>query len=250
MIVLIFTGTGLSEAEQQTKELKIHELFNGKEGTMVLKDLNNNKIYVYNKNRTMERFTPESTFKVPNALIGLQTKAVRDEYEVKRWDGVVRQFETWNRDHSLASAMRESAIWFYQDMARDIGVTNMQEYVDKLEYGNKDISGGIDSFWLDSTLKISAIEQAGFIESLVKEKLPIEKMHQKTVKRMMIQDDEDKYVLHGKTGTRLSDYGLGWYVGYVETSKNTWVFAVNIDGSGTEAKNIAIETLKKQKILK
>ncbi len=67
---------------------------------------------------------------------------------------------------------------------------------------------------------------------------------------MMIQDDEDNYVLHGKTGTRLSDYGLGWYVGYVVTSKKTWIFAVNIDGSGTEAKNIAIETLKKQKIIK
>nr|WP_310258186.1 class D beta-lactamase [Fictibacillus barbaricus] len=250
MFVLVFTGTGISNAEQQTKKLKIHELFNGKEGTMVLKNLNNNKIYVYNENRASERFTPESTFKVPNALIGLQTKAVRDEYEVKRWDGVLMQFETWNRDHSLASAMRESAIWYYQDMARDIGETNMQEHVNKFEYGNKDISGGIDSFWLDSTLKISAIEQADFIEKLVKEKLPIEKKHQKTVKRMMIQNDEDNYLLHGKTGTRLSDYGLGWYVGYVVTSKKTWVFAVNIDGSGTEAKNIAIETLKKQKIIK
>jgi beta-lactamase class D len=248
--VLVFSETDVSDAQQQTKELKIQELFNGKEGTMVLENLKNNKKYVYNQKRSIERLTPESTYKVPNALIGLQTNAVRDEYEVKRWDGVVRQFETWNRDHSLASAMRESAIWFYQDMARDIGATNMQEYINKIEYGNKDISGGIDSFWLDSSLKISAVEQVDFMERLVKEKLPFEKKHQKTVKRMMIQDEQDSYVLHGKTGTRLSDFGLGWYVGFVETKKEKWVFAVNINGSGNEAKNIGIETLKKQKIIK
>lgn len=173
-----------------------------------------------------------------------------DEYEVKRWDGVVRQFETWNRDHSLASAMRESAIWFYQDMARDVGDTRMRDYMNRMKYGNQDISRGIDSFWLDSSLKISAVEQVDFLEKLVKEKLPFEEKHQKTVKRIMIQDDQDIYTLHGKTGTRLSDFGLGWYIGFVETKKGTWLFAVNINGSGTEAKNIAIETLKQQNIIK
>jgi beta-lactamase class D len=248
--MLVFSGTAKSDADQQSKELEIQELFKGKEGTMVLKNLKTKQTYLYNKERSKKRLTPESTFKVPNALIGLQTNAVRDEYEVKRWDGVVREFETWNRDHSLASAMRESAIWFYQDMARDIGENRMQDYVNRMEYGNHDISGGIDLFWLDSSLKISAVEQADFMEELVKENLPFEEKHQKTVKRMMIQDDQDEYIVHGKTGTRLSDFGLGWYVGFIETKKDTLVFAVNINGSGSEAKNIAIETLKQQRIIK
>ncbi|QNG59199.1 class D beta-lactamase [Metabacillus idriensis] len=248
--ILVFSGAGVSGAQQKPEELKIQELFNGKEGTMLLENLKTDKTYVYNKVRSTKRFTAESTFKVPNALIGLQTKAVGDEYEVKRWDGVVRQFETWNRDHSLASAMRESAIWFYQDMARDVGDTRMRDYMNRMKYGNQDISGGIDSFWLDSSLKISAVEQVDFLEKLVKEKLPFEEKHQKTVKRIMIQDDQDIYTLHGKTGTRLSDFGLGWYIGFVETKKGTWLFAVNINGSGTEAKTIAIETLKQQNIIK
>lgn len=248
--MLVITGTTVSGAGQQTKELKIKELFKGKEGTMVLKNLKTPQLYLYNQRRSVIRFTPESTYKVPNALIGLQTSAVRDEYEVKRWDGVVRQFESWNRDHSLASAMRESAIWFYQDMARDIGETRMQEFINNMEYGNQDISGGIDLFWLDSSLKISAVEQVDFMEKLVQENLPFEEKNQKTVKRMMVQDEQDNYTLHGKTGTRLSDFGLGWYIGFVETRKDIWVFAVNINGSGTEAKNIAIETLKQQKIIK
>ncbi|MGG3888578.1 class D beta-lactamase [Metabacillus fastidiosus] len=251
LVMLTFIGTTkVADAkEEKIKELKIEDLFKGKDGTMVLKKLKNNKVYVYNKERSKKRFTPESTFKVPNALIGLQVSAVRDEYEVKRWDGVVREFENWNRDHSLASAMRESAIWFYQDMARDIGETRMQEKIRILEYGNQDLTGRIDSFWLDSSLKISALEQINFMENLVEEKLPFEEKHQKTVKRMMIQDEQDDYTLHGKTGTRLSDFGLGWYVGFINTKEDIWILAVNINGSGTEAKNITVETLKQMGII-
>lgn len=250
-IVLAFTSFSSTPGAEgkKTKELHIEQLFDGRDGTMVLKNLKNNQMYVYNRERSEERFTPESTFKVPNSLIGLETGAVRDEYEVKRWDGVIREFESWNRDHTLASAIRESAIWFYQDMARDIGVTNMEKFVNQIGYGNRDISGGIDEFWLDSTLEISAIEQVEFIESLVEEDLPFTEKNQKTVKRIMIQDEQDEYTLHGKTGTRLSDMGLGWYVGFIETEKETWVFAVNLDGSGTVAKKITMETLKEMGII-
>ncbi|MBU8732178.1 class D beta-lactamase [Cytobacillus oceanisediminis] len=251
-VLLLLTGTGAGAlgGKENTKDLHIEEAFAGTEGTMVLKSLKNDKVYVYNKERSKERLTPESTFKVANALIGLETAAVRDEYEVKRWDGVEREFESWNRDHSLASAMRESAIWFYQDLARTIGEKKMQEYVSNIQYGNQDISGGIDAFWLDSSLKISAAEQADFIEKLVEEELPFSQKNQKTVKRMMIQDEQDQFILHGKTGSRLSDMGLGWYVGFIETEKETWVFSVNIDGTGTEAKNIAVEVLKEKRIMK
>ncbi|KPB06693.1 beta-lactamase [Bacillus sp. CHD6a] len=249
---MLIGGTGASAIAEQknTKNLDIEGLFNGKEGTMVLKNLKNEQVYVYNKERSKERFTPESTFKIANALIGLETSAVRDEYEVKRWDGVGRQFENWNRDHSLASAMRESAIWYYQDLARTIGKAEMQENVNKMNYGNQDISGGIDTFWLDSSLEISAFEQTCFIEKLVEEELPFTEKNIKTVKRMMIQDEQDVYTIHGKTGTRLSDMRLGWYVGFIENEKGIWVFAVNIDGSGTEAKNIAVEVLKEKDIIR
>lgn len=251
-MILVFTGLSAETNAEvlKIKRLMIEGLFNGKDGTMVLKNLKNDNIYVYNRERSTKELTPESTFKVPNSLIGLETGAVRDEYEVKRWDGVIREFEGWNRDHSLASAMRESAIWYYQDMARDIGTNKMQNYINQMEYGNGDISGGIDKFWLDSTLKISASEQVDFMEDLVEEELPFNEKNQKTVKRMMIQDEQDGFTLHGKTGTRLSDMGLGWYVGFVENDKGIWVFAVNIDGSGTEAKNIAVEVLKEKGIIR
>ncbi|WP_424321673.1 class D beta-lactamase [Hazenella coriacea] len=243
------TGSIQAASGKADKELDVDELFKGIDGTMVIKDLDTDNLYIYNPDRSKQTFTPESTFKVPHSLIGLEEKAIIDEYEVKRWDGVIREFETWNRDHSLASAMRYSAIWFYQDMAKDIGNERMQHNLTKMNYGNKDISGGLDTFWLDSSLKISAQEQVEFLEQLVEEKLPYQEQNLKTVKRIMINDEQNEYTLYGKTGTRLSDLGLGWYVGFIKTKNKTWVFATNIDGSGTIAKNITIDCLKEMKII-
>jgi beta-lactamase class D len=231
------------------KELPVEQLFQGVSGTTVIKNLKTDKIYIYNLKRSSERFTPESSFKVPNALIGLEEHAVEDEYEVKRWDGVVREFDVWNRDHTLASAMRHSAIWYYQALARDIGSDRMQSNLNRIQYGNQDIGGGIDKFWLNSSLTISAQEQAQFMEKLVEESLPFHEQTMKTVKRIMIDNEQDDYTIHGKTGTRLSDLGLGWYIGYVETGSAAWVFATNVDGSGTTAKAITLECLEQLNIL-
>ncbi len=251
-LLLVFTmgQTGAEAKEHKEKELHdVEKLLKGKDGTIILRNLKG-KTFVYNQERSKERFTPESTFKVPNALIGLQTSTIRDEYEVKRWDGTIREFENWNRDHTLASGMKHSVIWYYQDMARDIGKKQMQHYMNLLDYGNQDISGGIDTFWLDSSLEITAREQIDFIHKLVKEQLPFAEKYQKTVKRMMIEDEQDEYTLYGKTGTRLSDLGLGWYIGFITTTKEKWVFATNIDGTGSEAKNVILAVLKQKDIIR
>lgn len=237
MTLLIFgTAAGLlagadAASEKKIRELSVDHLFKGKnvQGTIVLKNLKTNKMYAYNLKRSKKRFTPESTFKVPHALIGLEEKAVEDEYDVKRWDGTVREIDEWNKDHTLGSGMRHSVIWYYQAMARDIGKKKMQYHLNQMKYGNQDISGEIDEFWLDSSLQISAQEQIAFMEKLVKEQLPFHKQTMKTVKRIMIEDEQDHYTIHGKTGTRLSDLGLGWYIGFVETKKDTWVFAANVE---------------------
>lgn len=246
---LLFVGTSgsaalsVNAASKDTK-LPCAEMFQDNQGTLIVKNIKTDRIYVCNPERSKQQFTPESSFKVPNALIGLEEGAVLDEYDVKRWDGIVRPFETWNRDHSLASALRASAIWYYQAMARDIGNDRMKSNIERIHYGNMDISGGIDTFWLNSSLKISAEEQVNFMEDLVEETLPFQEQTMKTVKRIMIDNDQDTYTVHGKTGTRLSDTGLGWYVGYVERGKTNWVFATNVDSSGTTAKVITLKALK------
>ncbi|MFP7233048.1 class D beta-lactamase [Bacillus subtilis] len=241
----VHAATSGQEKHLNVSQMNVDDEFKDTVGTFILHDVQKDKTFVYNRKWANKRQTPQSTFKVVNALIGLQVQAVRDEYDVKRWDGVKREFETWNRDHTLGSAMRESAIWYYQALARDIGEQRMKTWLHTLSYGNEDISGGIDQFWLQSSLTISPLEQEAFLEKLVKEELPFDKSVMKTVKRMMIQEEGDHYTLYGKTGTRLTDMGLGWFVGFIKTEHGSYIFVTNVDDSGTKAKNITVNILKK-----
>ncbi|WP_232698744.1 class D beta-lactamase [Brevibacillus daliensis] len=232
--------------------IDVQEFFPDGEGTFIIRDLKENETFVYNQERANIPQAPESTFKIANALIGLQVKAVEDEYSIKKWDGVARDLEVWNKDHTLGSAMKHSVVWYYQALARDIGNQRMKEWLTKLSYGNADISGGIDSFWLNSSLKISPMQQVIFLEKLYKDTLPLDKKVMKTVKRTMIVDEGDTYTLYAKTGTR-NNPSVGWYVGFLTTEDRTYVFATNVDAdknpASAKAKEITTKIFQKYKLL-
>ena len=56
---------------------------------------------------------PASTFKIPNTLIALEEGVIKDQFEVIKWDGVVRQYAPWNADQTLATAFSRSCVWCY-----------------------------------------------------------------------------------------------------------------------------------------
>lgn len=235
-----------SSIEGTSPNWSVDEFMKEREGTFVIQEVKEKSPWVYNKKRAEERFAPQSTFKVANALIGLQTGAVKDEYDIKYWDGVKREIDNWNKDHTLGSGMRDSVVWYYQAMARDIGEKRMNHWVKAIHYGNKDISGGIDQFWLSSTLRISPIEQVRFLKQLYEETLPFDLKNMRTVKRMMVQEEEKHATLYGKTG---SGSGIGWYVGFIKHENKTYIFATNIEGTGIEAKEITYRILKKYHLI-
>ncbi|MEP6511448.1 MAG: class D beta-lactamase [Dokdonella sp.] len=203
-------------------------------GTALILDEQANRYLVFDRKRAESRFSPASTFKLFNALVALDTGAVKDEYEVIRWDGVKRHFDNWNRDQSLASAMKFSAVWFYQEIARRAGSLRMQGWIDKTGYGNRDIGGSIDRFWLSGQLRISAVEQIAFLHRLAAGTLPFSARAQETVRRISMVDSAPDYVLRGKTGWAVSEdtaraLDLGWFVGWVERGGRRWFFAINVD---------------------
>ena len=246
IILMTFCSSQPSSTEARSPAWSVDEFFKNREGTFVIQEVKEKSPWVYNKKRAKEQFAPQSTFKVANALIGLQTGAVRDEYDIKYWDGVKREIDNWNRDHTLGSGMRDSVVWYYQAMARDIGEERMNHWVKAIHYGNKDISGGIDQFWLSSTLQISPIEQVRFLKQLYEETLPFDLKNMRTVKRMMVQEEEKHATLYGKTG---SGSGIGWYVGFIKHEHKTYIFATNIKGTGIEAKDITYRILKKYHLI-
>lgn len=211
------------------------------DASAVILDLNSSKRVVFGK-RENERCLPCSTFKILNSLIALEVKALEDENESIKWDGVVREYEAWNRDHSMHSAIAVSAVWFYQEMARRIGSKRMAEYVSSVKYGNMDTSRTLVDFWLGSgSLAVSPNEQIDFLSKLVRNDLPFSQHNIKKVKDIMTIEKKEGRRIAAKTG---SCNGVGWFVGFVENGQNVKVFAFNIKGkgaSGAEAKRIALD---------
>jgi len=190
----------------------------------------------YNPKRCAERFSPCSTFKIPNSLIGLETGVIPDADHVIRWDGVQRDRKELNRDHDLRSAIRFSVVWYYQELARRVGAERMQSFLDAIPYGNRDMSAGLTTFWLGSSLAISADEQIDFLGRLMDGTLPFSKRSQDIVKEITIQREWPDVVYRGKTGSTRGEEGgldLGWYVGAVSRPDGVTLFAVNISGHGT-----------------
>jgi beta-lactamase class D len=226
--------------------------FKGYNACFVINDMKNNKYYFYNKQQCNEMMTPCSTFKILNSLIGLQTRVLKDENTMFKWDGTKYPIESWNQDHTLKSAIANSVVWYYKKVAAEVGEKRMQEYLDKVGYGNKDISGGITRFWLHSTLLISPLDQVKFLTRLYREKLPFSKRNMEIVKSIIILKKEDNFTFSGKTGsawnTETSSYYLGWFLGYVNYDGHEYTFCANIrasaDASGPKAKELCILILK------
>jgi beta-lactamase class D len=198
------------------------------EGTIVVLDERTNPVaaWVYGEERSRKRFSPASTFKIPHVLFALDAGAVRDEFQVFRWDSVQRTIGSWNRDHDLRSSMRNSVVWVYQQIARELGEQREREYLQQTAYGNADASGGEDGFWLDGNLRISPQEQVAFLRRLYLNELPFRVEHQRLVKDIMIVEAGRDWILRAKTGW---DGHIGWWVGWVERPDGPVFFALNID---------------------
>lgn len=197
------------------------------------------RVASFGTERAGERMPPCSTFKIPNALIGLETGVVADEKAFFKWHGVKRMAPEWNRDQTLASAFAVSAVWCFQEIAQRIGAERMKRWVDAFDYGNRDTSGGLTTFWLGSTLRISPLEQTEFLRRLVLGRLPVSERSMRIVRRMMVLSRERGVTFAGKTG---SDWDpvrkrtiLGWFVGYVIADRHPYVFATQIRGGESPA---------------
>lgn len=121
-----------------------------------------------------EQTSPASTFKVPHALIALDTGVVTDPEAQAKWDGTkYPHMPNWQRDHNLRTAIYESVVWFFQGTARKIGRERMQEYLRAFEYGNATVEGPIDMFWLrEESLRVSPPQTLRFWAALYTDTLP------------------------------------------------------------------------------
>ena len=226
-------------------------------GTFVLYDESAGAYTVFNEAQSHKRLTPCSTFKIYNSLAGLEAKVLdrEDAKTLLKWDGIKRDRDAVNKDHTLASATKDSVVWYFQDLASRIGVERMQLFLDKISYGNRDISGGLTAFWLGSSLQISAREQVDVLHKLYSGQLPVLPEDIEVLKKNITLSEDRGVRFMGKTGSGFQDgkWVLGWFVGCVQNQDKRYFFATNIeapqDANGLKAKEITISILQDLKIL-
>jgi len=202
-------------------------------GTFALFDNGQGHFTIYNLSRFKDSaYTPASTFKILNSLIGLQTGRIVNEKMIIKWDGIKRWNEDWNKDLSMEEAFKVSAVPYYQELARRIGKDTMQFWLDSLKYGNHKIGNRVDSFWLDNSLKITSDEQLGLVKKLYFGQLPFNKTTMDIVKKVMVHESNSNYTLAYKTGWGYKENGnsLGWIVGWIEENKHPYFFVLNVEG--------------------
>ena len=177
---------------------------------------------------------PASTFKVINSLIALETGVITNENDVVKWVGQIDTVRYGYRpdiyhDMTVKEAFEQSAGWVYIELAKRIGKVRYRHYLSECQYGNGNLSEkGID-FWNFGSFAISPKNQITFLKALYEETLPFSKRNMAIVKRLMITETTNMYIIRAKTGwTRDGGKDTGWWVGYVERDNTPYFFATRL----------------------
>lgn len=241
-VVFLITGCSVNQAKIDNSLKKYFDSAKV-DGCFSMVNNQTGAVTVYNMKLDTQRFLPASTFKIVNSLIGLETGRITNQHMLIKWDSVKRWNKDWNRDLTMAEAFKVSAVNYYQEVARRIGRDTMKQWIDSLHYGNMNINGPLDSFWLNNTLKISPDEQLGLVKKLYFDKLPFSKTTQEIVRDVMLQEDNTQYRLSYKTGWGNDEMqtAIGWVVGWVEENKHVYFFVVLVKSPD---RNIDMSTVR------
>jgi beta-lactamase class D len=227
--------TDADPAASSFDDPELGRFFEGMDGTFVLFDEHSGRTVRHDPERAQRRFLPASTFKIPNTLIALETDVATGPDFGLAWDSLAspRQEwwpEAWARDHDLSTALPSSVVWYYQELARRIGPDRMEAYLEAFGYGNHDISGGIDQFWLTGDLRITAHEQVDFLRRLRHREVGFAPDVVATVEELMVLERCPEYTLRGKTGwVEPGGVNLGWLVGWIERDGAVHYYAMNLE---------------------
>lgn len=261
-LIITLTSSLLLSSFSHAKMNEIDKsIFGGREGCFV--EINNHTgqtVASYNPKRCKERVSPNSTFKIPLSFMAFEEKIFAEPSTKIPWDGIHHNRSEWNKDQTPQLWIVNSTVWVSRKIvAPQLGEEKIKRYLKKLNYGNQDISGGLDKFWLDSSLKISAEEQTQVLRSCWMNNIFSADSFKKEKEILFFKDLSTGFKLYGKTGTGCLDGNVckkqrGWFVGVIEKENESYSFALNFSDSkkrmqaraGFEAREMAIQILEHQ----
>ena len=232
-----------NETNHTVTYINLNDAFEGYNGSFVLYDAAEDSWQIYNKEYATARISPASTFKIYSALFSLESGIISPEQSLIPWNGQNYMYDLWNADQTLESAMQNSVTWYFQALDQQSSLPSIKEYVKEIGYGNQLVEGDISSYWINSALKISPVEQVEMLTKLYYNQFGFTPENIKVVKDSIRLYSMDEGILSGKTGTEEID-GLntsGWFIGYVERDNHTYFFATNIQSDKLASGPLATE---------
>jgi beta-lactamase class D/beta-lactamase regulating signal transducer with metallopeptidase domain len=190
-----------------------------------------------------ERVTPASTFKIAISLMGFDGGVLRDAHTpyLPYKPSYASSNPSWRHGTDPAGWLRESVVWYSQQVVSRLGAARVRSYVQAFDYGNRDLASvaGVDDAValseVSPTLKISPLEETVFLRKVVNRSLPVS-AHAYDVTARLLKGDTlaNGWEVYGKTGTALAPLPdgsadearyIGWFVGWVNKGGRTLVFA-------------------------
>lgn len=180
--------------------------FKGLNGTAVVYDATNQQYTIYNRDLAFTESSPCSTFKIISSLIALENGIIEPENSTRTWSGEIFWNEDWNKDIDFPEAFRTSCVWYYRQVIDDIGQDLMKRELDRLQYGNCDISDwegrlntnnsnrALTGFWIESSLLISPVEQVEVMERIFGDNSAYSEETQAELKQVMLLPEIDSFI--------------------------------------------------------
>lgn len=238
-------------------------LFKDKEACFLIYNMKTNTFdTVVGEEMCKKSFPPFSSFKVPLAVMAFDSGAIKNENQVLKWDKVVNSREVANKDHDAKSWMRDSIVWFSQQITTKMGPAKFQKYLNDFDYGNKDFSEGLTTAWITNPatgkgLKINPYGQIEFMKKLWRNELPVSQRAMDLTKKItFIDTSPNGYKLSGKTGSNYFDEArkvrMGWFISHLQKGDQEFVTVTNFrdlgpsddaEYGGLRAKDITIKLL-------
>jgi bla regulator protein BlaR1 len=262
-----------SEVQSENIPLEIEvnygEYFKDLEGTAVFYNNNEKTYYIYNKELAEQQSSPCSSFKIISCLMGLESNVIDPVNSTLKWNGTVYPINDWNKDTDYKQAFKCSCIWYYRSVIDSIGKEYIQNILNELDYGNRDISEWegslnnlifpeirslkeINGFWQESSLQISPKQQVDVLKRIFEDKNVFSEKNLDLIKEVMLINNSDNNIgIYGKTGSGMKDdtWTDAWFVGFFEKDKETTYFAVRLNQPetlGSNAKEIAVNIINSE----
>ncbi len=186
--------------------------------SVVIYDLKTKQYFYYNDSLALVLFSPASTFKIPNTLIGLECNILKDSTTKLNLGAL--------DDPTLKFAFQNSIVPYYQELAKRIGDKNMHAYLKRFHYGNTLSTPELTTFWLTGDLRISAMEQIEFLNKIEKRQLGLRSESYETLMGIFQERRQGSLKIYGKTGWGVQDgQDIGWFVGFAQNHSDRFLFA-------------------------